>query len=189
MRRYNERVRVLFAVLAICVAFTSSAQVHDCACDPAKPETMAVRQCSLCGEAEKQAAGETYFFLKDANPHKPNRTLMLLRSHEYDGPLPLPKLTPKQRADFWAAAIERARSLWGDQWGLAVNGDEVRTQCHAHIHIGRMLQGVEYGEPLVVAGPAQIPTPGDGTGLWIHPVGRKLHVHTGEQRAETVLFR
>jgi hypothetical protein len=189
MRRYNERVRVLFAVLVVCVSFSVSAQVQGCACDPARPDTMSVRQCSLCAEAEKQNANEIYFFLKDANPHKANRTLMLLRSHDYDGRLPLLKLTPKQRVAFWATAIERARSLWGDEWGLAINGDEVRTQCHAHIHIGKLLQGVEYGKPLVIAGPAQIPTPDDGTGLWIHPFGGKLHVHTGEQRAETVLLR
>ncbi len=160
-----------------------------CACDPAKPDSMAVRQCSLCGEAEKHPANELFFFLKDNAPHKPNRWLLLLRSHEYDGALPLVKLPPKERTALWTAAIERGRSLWGDEWGLAINGDQVRTQCHAHIHIGRMLKGVEYGRPLVVAGPAQIPAPRDGTGLWIHPYGKKLHVHTGEQRAETVLFR
>ena len=176
-------------VLVMCAARALAANVDGCACDPAKPETMAVRECSLCAEAERHPADEPCFFLKDNSPHKPNRWLLLLRSHEYDGPLPLLKLTPKQREAFWTTAIEKARSLWGDEWGLAINGDEVRTQCHAHIHIGRLLKGVEYGKPLVVAGPAQIPAPKDGTGLWIHPYGKKLHVHTGEQRAETVLFR
>jgi hypothetical protein len=41
----------------------------------------------------------------------------------------------------------------------------------------------------VVSGPAQIPLPKDDSGLWVHPVGGKLHVHMGEQITETVLFR
>ena len=40
-----------------------------------------------------------------------------------------------------------------------------------------------------VSGPAEIPAPDDGTGLWIHARGRKLHVHLGEQTTETVLLR
>jgi hypothetical protein len=42
---------------------------------------------------------------------------------------------------------------------------------------------------IVVSGPERIPVPKDGTGLWIHPAGKKLHVHLGEQTTETVLFR
>jgi hypothetical protein len=98
-------------------------------------------------------------------------------------------LPAAERARLWTAAIARARELWGGQWGVAINGDEVRTQCHTHIHIGRLLEGVETGRLVVVAGPAQIPVPRDGTGLWIHPYGQKLHVHLGEQAAETVLAR
>jgi hypothetical protein len=186
---YNDRVRILAALLAACSLSALAASVDDCACDPARPETAAMRQCSLCLEAEKHPAGTPFFFLKDANPIKRNRWLLLIRSHASDGRLPLLKLSARERTALWTAAIERARSLWGDEWGLAINGDQVRTQCHAHIHIGRLLQGVEYGKPLVIAGPAQIPAPRDGTGFWIHPYGKRLHVHTGEQRAETVLFR
>jgi hypothetical protein len=173
----------------VLAAFGLAANVDDCACDPARPEAMTARQCSLCVEAERHPAEAPYFFLKDSSPYKPNRWLMLLRAHDYDGRLPLVKLAPKQRTAFWKAAIERARELWGDGWGIAFNGDAVRTQCHAHIHIGRLLRGVEYGKPLVVDGPAQIPAPEDGTGFWIHPSGNKLHVHMGELRAETVLYR
>ena len=45
-----------------------------CYCDVAKPETMEARQCSLCKEAEKQPPDVKFFFLKDANPMKANRT-------------------------------------------------------------------------------------------------------------------
>jgi hypothetical protein len=180
----------IFALLITAAALHAwASNMDDCACDPALPETAAKRQCSLCLEAEKHDAGAPFFFIRDASPHKPNRWLLLIRAHASDGRLPLLKLSPRERTALWTAAIERARSLWGDEWGIAINGDEVRTQCHAHIHLGRLLKGVEYGHPLVVSGPAGIPAPRDGTGFWIHPDGKRLHVHTSEQRAETVLFR
>ena len=177
------------AFLAALAAIGLAADVDTCACDPARPDTMESRPCSLCGVAEQQPAGVPFFFVKDKSPFKPNRWLILPRDHRYDGRLPLVKMSPEERIAFWTAAIQRAREMWGDEWGLAMNGDEVRTQCHAHAHIGRLLKGVEYGKPLNVRGPAGIPALEDGTGMWIHPVGNRLHVHTGEQRAETVLFR
>lgn len=176
-------------MLALLLSLALVLDVAGCACDPARPETMEARQCGLCREAEKQPADAQYFFLKDNNPRKPNRWLILPRAHGYDGERPLAKLSPAERTRMWKAAIARARELWGEEWGLAINGDRVRTQCHAHIHIGRLLKGVETGQLIVVSGPAGIPVPKDDTGLWIHPSGRKLHVHLGEQTTETVLFR
>ncbi len=188
--RYNKPlIHRHLALIAAAAATALPAQVTRCACDPSRPETMQARHCSLCGEAEKHPAGTPFFFLRDNNPHKPNRWLILPRDHKYDGALPLAKMSKAERLALWRAAIGKASSLWGGEWGLAINGDEVRTQCHAHLHIGRILKGVEYGRPLVVRGPADIPAPRDGTGMWIHPAGKKLHVHLGEQRAETVLFR
>ena len=164
------------------------ADVHNCSCDASNPEGLAARQCGLCREAEKQPAGAVVFFLKDINPHKPNRWLALPRAHT-EGTQALLGMTPAQRTAFWTATIEKARELWGDRWGIAMNGDDVRTQCHPHVHIGKLLDGVETPNVVVVNGPAEIPVPDDGTGLWIHPVGNKLHVHTGEQITETVLLR
>ncbi len=164
------------------------AEVRDCACDPARPDTMAARECGLCREAEKQPADPAVFFLKDINPRKPNRLLALPRAHA-KGPHDLTEMTADERLALWTAAIHKAKSLWGDQWGLAVNGDESRTQCHMHIHIGRLLDGVETPNYIVVDGPAQIPAPKDGGGMWIHPQGSKLHVHLGEIINETVLLR
>ena len=163
----------------------ASADVRNCACDLAKPETMAARECGLCREAEEQPADVAVFFLKDNNPRKPNRWLALPRPHIHA----LADFTPEARLALWNAAIEKAKSLWGDQWGLAVNGDERRTQCHAHIHIGKLLDGVENENFTAVDGPAGIPVPKDGTGFWIHPVGNQLHVHSGEQVTEFVLMR
>jgi hypothetical protein len=174
--------------VALLAAAAASASAQDCGCDPARPETMQARQCSLCAETERQPAGIPYFFLKDSAPHKPNRWLILPRPH-LDGPLPLARMSPPDRGALWRAAIEKARGLWGDSWGLAINGDAVRTQCHPHIHIGKLLEGVEEAPFVVVDGPDGIPVPKDGAGMWIHPAGGRLHAHIGEDRAEFVLMR
>ncbi|MGH9660841.1 MAG: hypothetical protein ACRD96_19995 [Bryobacteraceae bacterium] len=164
------------------------ADVAGCACDPARPETLGSRDCGLCVEAEKHPPDTPLFFLKDINPRKPNRWLALPRAHG-KAQHSLAALAPHERTRLWTAAIEKARSLFGDKWGLAINGDEVRTQCHAHIHIGRLIEGMETGSVVTVDGPAAIAAPPDGSGLWVHAEGSKLHVHTGEQLTETVLLR
>jgi hypothetical protein len=148
---------------------------------------MQSRECSLCAEAEKQPMATAVFFLKDINPRKPNRWLALPREHAH-GKHRLADLNSEARTALWTAAIEKAKSMWGDLWGVAYNGDRVRTQCHAHIHLGRMVPGVEAGEFIVVENISQIPVPA-ADGLWIHQHQGKLHVHTGEQIAETVLLR
>ncbi len=162
--------------------------VRQCACDPARPETMEARECGLCREAEKQEKDQPVFFLKDINPRKPNRWLALPRVHgKVQHSLHL--ASPAERKRLWTAAVAKARELWGDEWGLAMNGDESRTQCHAHIHIGKLLKGVETANFVVVRGPEQIPAPTEGSGIWVHPEGARLHVHTAEQITETVLLR
>jgi hypothetical protein len=178
-----------FAVLfALCLGAPAGADVTGCACDAAHPETLEARECALCREAEAQPAQPAIFFLKDANPRKSNRTLALPRFHG-KAQHSLADMTPEQRTMLWSAAIEKAKSLWGGDWGLAVNGDMARTQCHAHIHIGKLLEGVETSRFVAVDGPSQIPVPEDGTGLWVHPESGKLHVHVAEQITETVLLR
>lgn len=183
MRKWGMVTALLF------VTVSALAQVVGCACDVTKPETLEARQCSLCREAEKQPEGIRIFFLKDVSPFKPNRWLALPRQHR-PGPHSLSQMSPEERTELWTAAIERAKALWGEDWGVAINGDEVRTQCHTHIHIGKLIKGadIETDNFIVVSGPAEIPDP-KGEGFWIHPAGRRLHVHRGEQRTETVLFR
>jgi hypothetical protein len=70
-----------------------------------------------------------------------------------------------------------------------MNGDERRTQCHTHLHIGKLLEGTETSPTAIVDSPAAIPIPTDGTGFWVHAVAGKLHVHSGEQVTEFVLMR
>lgn len=171
--------------LVLCAALR--ADVDGCACDPAKPETMEARACALCRLAEREPAEPAIFFVKDNNPRKPHRWLALPRKHGEHGHH-LQSMTQAERTALWKAAIAKAQELWANEWGIAYNGPMVRTQCHAHVHIGKLLKGVETRRFIVVAKPEQIPLP-DGEGIWIHPVGKKLHVHLGEQTCETVLLR
>lgn len=162
--------------------------MRNCACDPAKPETLAARECSLCREALKQPADHPIFFLKDNNPTKPNRWLALPREH-YSSSDPLGAMTPAARAEFFNVAIAKAHDMWGDSWAIAMNGELSRTQCHPHVHIGRLLDGNENQDGIYVDKPEDIPVPAEGAGLWFHPVGKRLHVHEGAQINETVLMR
>src|SRR4051812_14753548 len=112
------RLRLLGALL---LASSACAAVVDCTCDSKNAATMEARQCALCREAEMQPPDAGIFFLKDTNPRKPNRMLALPRvhgtaNHEIHD---LPKAT---RTELWTAAIAKAKSLWGDEWGLAYNG-------------------------------------------------------------------
>lgn len=185
MRRLTASLA--FGWLILCAPFVAPARpdiVPVCNCDPAHPETLLARPCGLCREAEKQPPGVKIFFLKDINPTKPNRWLVLPRSHEHS----LAAMTPADRTALWTAAIAKAKELFGDQWGLAINGRKVITQCHVHIHIGKLLPGIETDNFIVVNSPDQFPAPAD-SGLWIHPQGSQYHVHLGEQITETVLLR
>jgi diadenosine tetraphosphate (Ap4A) HIT family hydrolase len=175
-------MRVVAFLVSICVYAETP-----CSCDVHIPETLNARQCSLTKVTEEQPKDIRVYFLADANPKKPNRLLALPRE-QARGMQRFADLTPETRLELWTKAIGKAKEKWGEHWGIAYNGDNVRTQCHVHIHIGRLIDGVEAGEFLVVDGPEQIPVPGKD-GYWIHPVKGKLHVHTGEQICETVLLR
>jgi diadenosine tetraphosphate (Ap4A) HIT family hydrolase len=174
---------LMAAVLA--AALGARADIVTCLCDVTRPETMEARSCGLCREAEKQPASVKFFFLKDANPSKPNRWLALPRSHERSIEL----LSDEQRADLLAAAIEKAKTLFGDEWAIAYNAPSVQTQCHIHLHIGKLIPGVETNQFITATKIEDIPAPPKGEGFWIHPQGNLFHVHTGEQVTETVLER
>ncbi|MFN7992642.1 MAG: hypothetical protein U0Q18_03535 [Bryobacteraceae bacterium] len=179
-----DLVRFL-AILLLLPAFAFP-DVRNCSCELANAESMAKRECSLCREAEKQTPDAAVFFLKDINPRKPNRWLALPRPHTHG----FPEMSPEQRTAFWTAAIAKARELFGDNWGLAVNADTSRTQCHAHAHMGKLAEAVESANFVAVDSPAEIPVSRDGSGFWIHGVeDGKLHVHMGEEVTETVLIR
>jgi len=175
-------------VIPFLLAMLWLADVRDCACDATQPASLEARQCSLCKAAEAQPAEPAVFFLRDVNPTKPNRWLALPRAH-YPGPHSLGEMSAAERTALWAGAMKKGEEVWGADWGLAYNGDERRTQCHGHIHIGKLNADAETDKFVVVAGPSEIPVPENGTGLWVHPVAGKLHVHTGEQVTEFNLMR
>ena len=189
--QYNQRKmpsRRSFVALVLFLLPATRADVRTCQCDATRPETLEARECSLCKEAEKQPADVTFFAVRDTNPNKPNRWIMLPRFHG-SKPQQLLEMTPEQRTGYWTAAIAKAQEVWGDQWGVALNSTERRTQCHIHLHIGKLLPDAENDHFVVVDKPADIPVPRDGEGLWIHPAGGRLHAHIEEPAGELKLQR
>ena len=162
------------------------ADVRGCVCDAARPETMQRRECSICRAVDKQPPGPEFFAIRDASPNKPDRWLEVPRFHGRN-PQDLAGMTAAQRAAYWTEAVAKARELWGDSWGLAVNSLESRTQCHMHIHIGKLIDGVEDGRFVVVDAAADIPLPREGDGMWVHPAAGHLHVHWGNDSPELLL--
>ncbi len=148
---------------------------------------MKERPCSLCAAVENAPPDVPVVFVKDSSIRKPDRWLALPRTHS-PGMHQMGALTDDQRNELWRQAIAKAKELWGDQWAVAYNAEKLHTQCHVHIHIGKLLDGVEWGEFKVIDTPEQIPLPG-ANGIWIHPVGGKLHVHAEEQLTETVILQ
>jgi len=181
-------MRILRTAAALWLLPLTHADVRTCQCDVAQPATLEARECALCREAEKQPAGVEYFFLRDTSPNKPNRWLALPRFHG-NHPQQLTEMTPEQRAGYWHAAIAKAHEVWGDDWGIALNSTEKRSQCHIHVHIGKLLPNAENDNFVVVDTPEQIPLPRDGQGVWVHPVGGRLHVHNNEPAGELNLAR
>jgi diadenosine tetraphosphate (Ap4A) HIT family hydrolase len=162
--------------------------VRGCVCDAARPETMAAQECDLCRAVDREPPGPEFLTIHDASPNKPNRWLAVPRFHGRN-PQDLAGMTAEQRTAYWTVAIAKAKELWGGSWGLAVNSLATRTQCHAHIHIGKLKEGVENSRFLAVDSPAEIPLPREGDGIWVHPVGGHLHVHWGDDSPELLLER
>ncbi len=174
--------------LWLLAAVAAHGDIAGCVCDPEDAASLKDRTCSLTREALAQPESPAVFFLKDINPNKPNRMLALPRK-VHRRVHTLADLTAQERTQLWTEAIGKAKELWGEEWGLAFNGDEMRTQCHPHVHIGKFLKAADREGGVLVEGPEHIPVPKDGTGLWVHAKGGKLHVYLGEDLTETVLLR
>jgi len=183
------RIARFLPAFALLLLPLSRADVRGCLCDIAIPETLEARECGLCKEAERQPADIQFFFLRDTNPNKLHRWLALPRFHG-GRPEILSGMTAEQRTAFWSAAIAKARETWGEQnWGIALNSTEKRTQCHVHLHIGKLLPDVENDKFVAVDKPSEIPVPNNGDGIWIHPAGNRLHAHIEEPAGELKLER
>lgn len=182
------RLKSGIAAALLIGALAAWADVRQCDCVLTDPEKMKARECSLCREAEKHPATPEFFEVKDINPKKPNRWLILPREHD-DGAHNMHELPKKTRDRLWAFTIAQAKQHFpnGD-WGLAYNGDKVRTQCHLHIHIGKWVTVAENRKVKLVRRLEDFPAPVEG-GILIHPVKGGFHVHTGEDIMETALVR
>lgn len=180
------KIRTVFIGLLL-IAGSGRGDVTQCACDPAKPETMRERPCSLCNEAEKQPADVEFFVLKDINPRKPGRWLVLPRKHG-EAEHAFHKMPADERTRMWKFAIAAAREKFGVDWGLAYNGVKVRTQCHMHIHIGKFIPAAENSKFRIVKRVEDLPAP-EFHGVFVHPVKSGFHVHEDEQIMETALVR
>lgn len=160
--------------------------IVSCPCDHAEPKTLADRVCSLCGTAEQQQA--EIYFLKDINPHKPNRYLALPKAHGagYQSTSDLPE---DLRAKLWRGAARRGEELFGARWGVAQNSHYFRTQCHAHLHIGPLSPEVEDTGGELFATVEEFPNHGPEQGVWVHPREGQYCLHTDRDLAEIVLVR
>ena len=176
-------------LIALCVVPLTRADVRSCMCDVAVPASLEARECGLCKEAEKQPADTPFFYLRDTNPNKSHRWLVLPRFHG-NHPQQLSEMTPEQRTGYWSAAIAKAREAWPNApWGIALNSTEKRSQCHIHLHIGKLLPDLADEHFTVVDTPAEIPVPANGEGVWIHIVEGRIHVHSGVSNGELNLER
>ncbi|MDR3718014.1 MAG: hypothetical protein P4K98_04380 [Bryobacteraceae bacterium] len=164
------------------------ADARGCDCNLNDPESMKKRECSLCKVAEAQPAGVEFFVIRDINPHKPNRWLILPKAHS-PGSHPLHLMPKAERDRLWYFAIAEAKKHFAEgEWGVAYNGDKVRTQCHLHVHAGKFIPAAENTKFIVIHRIEEIPAPSEG-GVLIHPVKNGFHVHTGEEGMETMLVR
>ena len=181
---YRMAQLVLLAVF--CLVPLVPMPVVECPCDHAREGSMDSRVCSLCGTAER-AIDEVYF-LKDINPHKPNRYLALPKTHAA-GYQSTADLSPELRTELWRKAATRAEALYPGRWGIAQNSHFFRTQCHAHLHIGPLSPEVEDVEGKVYGKFEDIPNVGPEQGIWLHPKQGGYCVHLDRDLAEIVLIR
>jgi diadenosine tetraphosphate (Ap4A) HIT family hydrolase len=187
VRTWAPAVSLLMLILAGAPS-RMSADVRGCDCNLNDPESMKKRECSLCREAESQPAGVEFFAVRDINPRKPNRWLIMPKAH-MPGAHPLHLMPKKDRDRLWNFAIAEAKQHFPeDEWGVAYNGDKVRTQCHLHVHAGKFIRAAENSKFKLVRRVEQFPAPSEG-GILIHPVKNGFHVHTGEDIMETALVR
>ena len=179
-------IAVLFMVSAV------RADIRGCVCDLADQRSLAQRTCSLCVEITKHSGEGPVVLVRDVNPTKPSRWIVMPQE-AYDGANPLARMSAAERDRFWNTAIAKAREVWGESWGIAMNSDMSRTQCHLHAHIGKLLEegkdedDTESG--IFIDSVSELPAINNGTGLWFHPLYGRLHVHTGGQTTEHILMR
>ncbi len=185
--RPYPRIGTIAALLLLaCASIAAPRPVVECPCDHAASESLQLRVCSLCKTAEDHSG--PIYFLKDINPHKPNRYLALPKTHG-SGFQSTSSLAPALRAQLWKSAIERAEDIFPGRWGIAENSHFFRTQCHAHLHIGPLSPEVEDSDGSLYDSTADFPNPAPRGGMWLHPKDGAYCVHLDRDLAEIVLVR
>ncbi len=180
---------ILVTIVLLTMAFLYARPplpVAACPCDHAEPGSLSPRVCGLCRTAEEQSA--PVYFLKDINPHKPNRFLALPKAHE-TGLQAVGELPADLREQVWSASIAEAERLFGARWGLAHNAYYFRTQCHAHIHMGPLSPEIVDENGTLYDRPSEFPAVGAEQGIWVHPKAGGYCVHLDRDLAEVVLVR
>lgn len=180
------RLAAIFGFALVILPRAAAPPVVDCPCDHSQPESLKPRVCSLCGTARKQTT--EIYFLKDINPHKPNRYLALPKAHE-GGMQSIGTMPEPLRTLLWREAIAKARELYGERWGLAHNSHLFRTQCHAHVHMGPMSPDVEDVNGILYDDPKDFPAAPPDQGIWIHPKDGRYCLHLDRDLTEIVLIR
>ena len=104
-----------------------------------KPETLEARQCGLCREAEKQPRRRQSFLSQGCQSQQ---------AESLAGAAAIARavhriIERRTACGLLAAAVEKAKALFGDEWAIAYNAPSVQTQCHVHLHIGKLIPGVE----------------------------------------------
>lgn len=143
------------------------------------------RECALTLITLQSGLESPVFFIRDSNPSKPNRWLAIPHSLRHT----INDMSAGERNAFWTAAIAKASELWGNDWAIAVNSLDRRSQCELHAHIGKLLDTADRSGGVLVKGPADIPLPEDGAGIWFHPQASQLCVHLNAPAGELNLMR
>jgi hypothetical protein len=165
-------------------------QIHVCEAIPTGPgpscacsniDDLAAPECSLCGEAVRrrpQRDGGSTIVIEDKNPCK-GRWLALPLEHRGPCMQTLSTLSPKARGDLGRTAVAKAAAEFGPGFGLAINPPDQRTQCHLHVHIGRLRPNVTCSATIAaVSSPDDVFAIATDQGMWVHAAGGGYHVHT-----------
>lgn len=140
-------------------------------------------ECSLCNEAVRRRPehGSSTIVIKDRNVCK-GRWLALPQEHRGPCIQTLPTVSPQARRDLGRTAIAKALAEFGPGFGLAINPSAERSQCHLHVHIGRLRPNVACSAVMAsVSSPDEVFAAATDQGVWVHAAGGGYHVHTSER--------
>ncbi len=182
MRRIGYFCATFGAFAAFWLSANPPYPIFGCPCDEGNPRSLDQTVCGLCGGGQGHTDA---YVVRDASPAKPNRLLALPPHHAVE----LADLRLDQRTALWTAAIVAARKNFDEDWALAQNSVLFRTQCHAHIHIGRLDPEYRHSGGTIIASPADLPATTTFQGIWVHPRDNGYCFHLDRLHPEALLQR